>query len=440
MANEEHLQRLRQGVKEWNVWRLENPGRVDLRGAYLRGADLFFANLSAANLSAANLSAANLSAANLSAANLSAANLSVADLSGANLFFANLSGANLSGADLSGANLSGADLSGANLRVAYLWSTVFAENDLTSVKGLDTINHQGSSVIDFSSVIFPPLGPALVTSLRGAGCSEYLIEALSGKIIPARTIPVKVFVSFAPSDQSLCQDLRNHLSLLVRLGTIELSYEVVLAPEIHQWEAKISPAFQEAHVILLLVSAPFLASQQAWKDIIEPALKRHEQGTVHLIPIILRPTAWKESPLGVLQPLPAYGKPVTDWADINTPLTQVAESIRDIVRPLYKRLAEQAAKRREQDLLTARLIITKTQAAEKQRKVQEQKKAVEEAEKAYQALQASLLEAQQNLQARVQVQETLQADQSSLQSEATALGEQTHLLKEQIQALEKATQ
>jgi hypothetical protein len=203
------------------------------------------------------------------------------------------------------------DLSGADLRVALLWSTVFAENDLTSVKGLDTINHITSSVIDFSSVIFPQPGPTLVTFLRGVGCSEYLIEALSGKILPARKIPVKVFVSFAPSDQSLCQDLRNHLSLLVRLGTIELKHEAVLAPEIHQWEAKISPAFQEAHVILLLLSAPFLASQQAWKDIIEPALKGHEQGTVHLIPIILRPTTWKDSPLGVLQPLPAYDKAVT---------------------------------------------------------------------------------------------------------------------------------
>ena len=140
MANEEHLKILKQGVEQWNKWRLENAIKPDLSGANLiganllraylidaylsfadlSGANLIDANLSGANLIGANLNGANLNGAYLSGANLIGAYLSGANLSGANLSFANLGGAYLSGANLSGANLSGANLIGAKLIRAYL--------------------------------------------------------------------------------------------------------------------------------------------------------------------------------------------------------------------------------------------------------------------------------------------------------------------------------
>ena len=61
MANEEHLKILKQGVEQWNKWRLENAIRPDLSDANLSGADLrASADLSGANLSGANLSRADL--------------------------------------------------------------------------------------------------------------------------------------------------------------------------------------------------------------------------------------------------------------------------------------------------------------------------------------------------------------------------------------------
>jgi len=125
MPDEEHLKILKQGVEQWNKWRLENAIRPDLSGSNLIGANLIGTDLIAAYLSFADLTGANLSGvklidANLIGANLSGANLSGADLIGANLSSAYLSGANLSGAYLSGAYLGGAYLSGANLRSANL--------------------------------------------------------------------------------------------------------------------------------------------------------------------------------------------------------------------------------------------------------------------------------------------------------------------------------
>ena len=143
MANTEHLSKLKQGVKNWNKWRIANSSvrpdliNADLGGADLRGTDLSDANLCDANIRGANLCSADLidadlSGADLSGADLSYANLRVTDLIDADLIDANLSGTDLSYANLSGADLSYADLRDANLRDANL-SGVNISNALLSV-------------------------------------------------------------------------------------------------------------------------------------------------------------------------------------------------------------------------------------------------------------------------------------------------------------------
>jgi len=136
MANHQHVDILRDGVQEWNLWRQDEPAirpdlsRAGLGGAILAGADLYDADLGeadlrqaylrSANLMGAYLDGAHLSRADLGGANLSRADLSGADLRGAHLLGANFSGTDLSGADLRGAHLSGTDLSGADLNAAHL--------------------------------------------------------------------------------------------------------------------------------------------------------------------------------------------------------------------------------------------------------------------------------------------------------------------------------
>src|SRR6266540_1920862 len=94
MANPEHIEILKHGVKEWNEWRKAHPVvGADLSGANLIGANLFGAKLSGAKLTGKVLREANLREANLRRANLSGADLSGKDLSGAKLREAKLRGA-----------------------------------------------------------------------------------------------------------------------------------------------------------------------------------------------------------------------------------------------------------------------------------------------------------------------------------------------------------
>jgi hypothetical protein len=122
MVNEEHLKILKQGVEQWNKWRLENAIRPDLGGADLSGAILN--DLSRANLSYADLGGATLIGANLTFAKLFAANLSHANLSGADLTDADLTRTRLVETDFTNATITGCRTYGASAWNVTLVGTV----------------------------------------------------------------------------------------------------------------------------------------------------------------------------------------------------------------------------------------------------------------------------------------------------------------------------
>ena len=133
MANQEHLNKLMEGVQEWNQWREENlTAQIDLSGVFYSGSilvgldgisysgvDLSGINLSNANLRGAGFHGTILRGADFNGADLREATLT-ADLSGATLVKANISGVDLSRADLHGVTLSLATLVKADLRYAKL--------------------------------------------------------------------------------------------------------------------------------------------------------------------------------------------------------------------------------------------------------------------------------------------------------------------------------
>jgi len=146
MADEEHLQIIRQGVDIWNEWREKHPELIpDLRETYLVETDLRRADLGGADLSGADLSGADLRRANLSGAILGGANLGGAYLKGANLSRVNLAGADLGEAVLIGTDLCGATLNGSSVYGASIWG----------IKVDDQTNQQ--------NLIITPLGKLAIT-------------------------------------------------------------------------------------------------------------------------------------------------------------------------------------------------------------------------------------------------------------------------------------
>ena len=131
---------------------------------------------------------------------------------------------------------------------------------------------------------------------------------------PAPTSAIEVFFSYAHEDEALRDALATHLRLLERQGIIAGWHDRRILPG-GAWAGAIDDHLQRARIILLLVSADFLASDYSYDVEVQQAMARHDAGAARVIPVILRPVDWHSAPFGTLQALPKDGHPVTSWSN-----------------------------------------------------------------------------------------------------------------------------
>jgi hypothetical protein len=163
---------------------------------------------------------------------------------------------------------------------------------------------------------------------------------------------VKVFYCYAREDKNLRDQLDAHLTPLRRSGRIRTWCDRQIEPGTN-WQEAIDKNLETADLILILVSAPFMASDYCWSKEMKRALERHKAGDAHVVPVILRPVMWKETPLGALQALPQDGKPVIQWSHPDTALENVAQGVSEVVTKLLAKLKQEAIRQqkgRELDL------------------------------------------------------------------------------------------
>src|SRR5579871_1749662 len=141
---------------------------------------------------------------------------------------------------------------------------------------------------------------------------------------------VEIFCCYARKDQQLLNDLKSHLSSLERQGLITVWADTDIGAG-SDWEQEIDKHLDTADIILLLVSPAFIASDYCYSKELKRAMDRQEHGNVHVIPIILRPTAWEKAPFGKLQALPKNALPVTSWHDRDEAFINIVEGIRKVV-------------------------------------------------------------------------------------------------------------
>ncbi len=101
-----------------------------------------------------------------------------------------------------------------------------------------------------------------------------------------------------------------------------------------QWEETIDKHLSTADVILLLISPHFVDSDYCYGKEMQRALERHHAGNCCVIPILLRPTYWEETPLDTIQMLPTDAKPITRWRDRDEAFHDVARGISTAIKAL----------------------------------------------------------------------------------------------------------
>jgi hypothetical protein len=167
--------------------------------------------------------------------------------------------------------------------------------------------------------------------------------------------PTKIFCAYSHEDEKLRDKLATHLSPLEREGLIELWFDRKIGAG-KEWEKEIGVSLEGAGLILLLVSPDFIASDYCYGREIKRALERHLAGTARVIPVILRPVDWQKTSIGKLQALPKDGKPVTQWANEDEALLNVAKGVREAV----SEIAQPATKRTEAITLHVRSVAFTT--------------------------------------------------------------------------------
>ncbi len=140
--------------------------------------------------------------------------------------------------------------------------------------------------------------------------------------------PLELFYSYAHTDEDLRAKLEKHLAALQRAQLISGWSDRKILPGT-EWAAEIQAAMERAGIILLLVSADFLASEYCYNIELPFALKRHQAGSAIVIPVLLRPVEWKDTPFAVLQALPDGARAVTLWTNQDEAFAEIAARLRE---------------------------------------------------------------------------------------------------------------
>ncbi len=275
MSPDEAIAMLKAGkIKEWNEYR---TAHTDWRPL------LWWADFGGANLSQADFTGANLIYADLRKANLRDTNFRRADLG-----YADFTGANLVGAIFIRAILYKTDLSRAG--IGY---TSFGGNDLSEVKGLDTVVHVGPSYVDTYTLLESQV-KIPKSFLLGCGMPDGWIDylpSLIGMLDPWQHY--SCFISHSSKDQTFADKLYHAM--------IEAKVRVWYAPEDMRGGRKsheqIDQAIWHHDKLLIVLSAQSIDSEWVRLELRWARKKEIETGKRVLFPIRLTSMddirAWK---------------------------------------------------------------------------------------------------------------------------------------------------
>ena len=143
----------------------------------------------------------------------------------------------------------------------------------------------------------------------------------------------RTFYCYAHEDQVLRDELEKHLGALKHHGYI-MSWHDRQIQVGTEWQREIEAQLASANIILLLISPDFIHSDYCYGVEMEQALAFHRAGRTRVIPILLRPVVWEDTPIAELQLVPEGARPVTSWRNRDAVFRTVAQHISEIVRTL----------------------------------------------------------------------------------------------------------
>lgn len=146
---------------------------------------------------------------------------------------------------------------------------------------------------------------------------------------------VRVFISYAEKDKDFYDELIEFITPMRREGLIE-SWDISQIMPGDEWEVTAAKELDKAQIILFLVSPSLMGSDYFHEVELKNALKRESRDEVVIVPILIRPTLVRGTPLGKFQMIPRKFQSIstsddrdTAWHETVISLKRVVESIQN---------------------------------------------------------------------------------------------------------------
>ena len=159
--------------------------------------------------------------------------------------------------------------------------------------------------------------------------------------MPVKDQAINVFISYSRADSDLLDRLRKQFSALERSGLVDTWYDGEIEAG-SEWGNETVDWLHNSEIILLLISADFIASDHCYNTEMQLALQQHEAGKARVIPVILRECTWQYTPFANLKPLPEGGIPVTNehWKTPDRALKRVVDTVAQLASSVKKQRGE----------------------------------------------------------------------------------------------------
>lgn len=151
--------------------------------------------------------------------------------------------------------------------------------------------------------------------------------------------PIEIFVSYSHEDEEWRKKLATHLSILEKQGVISCWHDRKIEGG-KEWCNEIDEHINGSEIILLLISPHFLASKYCYELEMKRALERHQAGEARVIPVIVRPGDWQETPFSKLQVFPLNGVAISKWSDEDDAFLDIVKNLRLVIKNLEVREKE----------------------------------------------------------------------------------------------------
>ncbi len=142
---------------------------------------------------------------------------------------------------------------------------------------------------------------------------------------------MEAFISYSHRDEQYLERLKVHLTQAKRDGLISdwTDQEITTGSNL---DNSIANVLLSSQLFIAIVSPDYIASNYCYEKEFSSALKMQEEGRLIIVPIIVEPCDWQNTPFGKLKAIPKDGKPISEYTNMNVAFLNVVDELRRLIK------------------------------------------------------------------------------------------------------------